>query len=314
MNILTAFQGVDTAFSITLSPSTVDFPAAPALVGEIHRGDGRAALATLTPTWANTATDLITVPIPGTVTATLEPGGYFLSVRPEDSSTQLSFDVLNILASPGGLAPLRSLVAPSEAVQLLPDLLPNLPQFSALPDLLASATELIEAECERKLILADFDGAWAAEPYGYSYIDLEFPVISIASVSTGPSGWPIVPGDFAATTRYDLNSWTGKLRVDPYYWSGSGDRIDGRLIRVVYRGGYAIEPADIALGLEAVPRPLRKACCMVARSIQEGALTAGPVKTQTVRDRSYTKTENPLAVMDEIMPLIRAYKRNWVVA
>jgi hypothetical protein len=316
MNTLTAFQGTTVAFTVVLSPEEVDFDSGDVLVADVHRGDGRAPVLTVTPTWTSVATDTLSVLLDGDDLADLTPGGYFLSVRLADESAYLSYDILNLMAGTGGTHPLRSLITPSEAVQLLPDLIPNLPQFTALPNLLTTATELIEKECERKFILANFTGTWPCPRWGSAaYIDLEYPVVTITSVSLGPAGWPVDSSDFTAIDEWDLEPQTGQLRVEPTTGiSYSSNGPSGRLIRVVYRAGYAVEQADLDLGRESVPGPLRKACAMVARTLQEQALTAGPIKTQTVRDRSYTKTESPMAVIDEVMPYIGRYKRQWVVA
>lgn len=321
MNTLRAFQGTDTAFSVTLSPATVDFAGGPALVADVHRGDGRAPVATVTATWTNTATDLITVVLPGTVSADIPPGNYLLSVRLADETAYLSLDALVVYPSTAGTAPLRSLIAPSDAIGVIPEIKGDLGQFDGLTWLLESAATACEAYCDRKFVLADYDQTWPYEPWSaVHYLNLEHPVASIAAVSVGSAGWPIVAGDYTTTTRYDLDTRTGQLRVDSSSWGDTGfitGRPAGRLIRVVYRAGYAIDPTDVALGVPPVPKDLQSACLMVAIAIRESAKTAGPTQQQGITGASggyYTKNINETAIPAPARAILDRYARQWGVA
>jgi hypothetical protein len=91
-----------------------------------------------------------------------------------------------------------------------------------------------------------------------------------------------------------------------------GRRFGG--VRIVYRGGYAIEAADIAAGYEPPPGDLKKATVMTARSIQESALTASPVIQQSVQGRSYSKTGASGVIPTEAMSILNNYRRMWAVA
>lgn len=318
MNTLRAFQGTATAFSVTLSPPTADFPAAPTLVADVHRGDGRAPVATVPATWADTATDLITVVMPGAITASLAAGNYLLSVRLADESAYLSYDALTVYPGTAGAAPLRSLIAPSEALGIIPEIKGDLGQLDGLAGLLEAATDACELYCDRTLVLDDYDRTWPYESWtAAQYLSLEHPVASIASVSVGPAGWPIAAGDYVETTRYDLDARTGQLRVDAASWGDTGfitGRPRGRLIRVVYRAGYAIDPADVALGVPPVPKDLRSACLMVAVAIRESAKTSGPTQQQGMSGMYYTKNINETAIPAPARAILDRYARQWGVA
>jgi hypothetical protein len=119
-------------------------------------------------------------------------------------------------------------------------------------------------------------------------------------------------------TDYEVTP-KGKLRIqaagtwtDDRTQSVRGRRFSG--VRVVYRGGYAIEPADIATGYAPVPGDLKKAAVMIGRSIQESALTASPVIQQSVQGRSYSKTGTSGVIPPEAMSILKNYKRVWGAA
>jgi hypothetical protein len=157
MNTLRAFQGIATAFNVTLAPDTVDFFLAPDLVGEIHRGDGNVALATVTPTWINTDNDALAVPLPAATSAALEAGHYFLTVKAADGTATLSHDTLVIYPTPDGDVPIRSLVTPSEMIGVIPEITPDLGQLDALPWLLEAATVACESYLGRALYPTTID-------------------------------------------------------------------------------------------------------------------------------------------------------------
>jgi len=157
MNTLRAFQGTDTAFSVTVSPVTVDFTAAPALMAEVHRGDGSPAVATVDATWIDPTTDKCAVAMPGPTTKDIEPGHYFLSVRTADGSAQLSYDTLVIYGAPEATASIRSLVTPAEMIGVIPEILADLRQLDAIAWLVAAATEACEDYCDRPLMPTTYD-------------------------------------------------------------------------------------------------------------------------------------------------------------
>jgi len=157
MNTLRAFQGTDTAYSVVVSPITVDFTAAPALMAEIHRGDGSPAVATVDATWIDPSGDKCAVAMPGATTKDLEVGHYFLSVRTADGTAQLSFDTLAIYPAPQGTTAQPTLVAVSEMVGVVPEILDDLAQLDAMAFLARAATEACESYCDRPLIATTFD-------------------------------------------------------------------------------------------------------------------------------------------------------------
>lgn len=71
-----------------------------------------------------------------------------------------------------------------------------------------------------------------------------------------------------------------------YGWFGAGDPRTAN-VRARYRAGYATAAADITAGYEPVPMDLRAACVMTTQAIIEAAPAAGPVREQSVKDRSY---------------------------
>ena len=87
------------------------------------------------------------------------------------------------------------------------------------------------------------------------------------------------------------------------------ERLDTRRlgIRVTYRAGYAYLKADTDLGYPVVPEDLAAACVMTASAILEAAATVGPVKSQTVNDRSYTLGDVRADIPDEAKLILARY-------
>jgi hypothetical protein len=79
-------------------------------------------------------------------------------------------------------------------------------------------------------------------------------------------------------------------------------------VRVTYRAGYATAAADIALGYYPVPEDLAVACVMTANSIMESAPATGPIKSQSVKDRSYTLKDSHNAIPDAAKTLLMKYQ------
>lgn len=87
------------------------------------------------------------------------------------------------------------------------------------------------------------------------------------------------------------------------------ERGDSRLwgVRVTYRAGYAYLKADSDLGYYPVPEDLAAACVMTASAIIESAATVGPVKSQTVKDRSYTLSDVKTDIPDQAKLILARY-------
>lgn len=316
MNTLRAFQGTDVAFSVTLSPETVDFPDAPALVAEVHKGDGRPALVTLTPTWQFTATDTITVSLPGTATANLPPGNYILSLRLADNAAYLSYDALAIYAGTLEASPIRSLIAPSECMGIIPEFKGDLSLVDNLTWLLEAATVACEQYCEMALVITDVDKLVYRHRHDYGWFGLAGRPVYDFQARTNPS--PFTWSDIAQYTEdlddFVLDAERGEVRL--WYRHGPiavGSHHHAR-VRFTYRAGYAIDPIDVDLGVEPVPKDLQTACLAIAISIREGTRTAGPTLQQGVTGSYYTKSSSETVIPSAIRPILDRYARAWGVA
>ena len=87
-------------------------------------------------------------------------------------------------------------------------------------------------------------------------------------------------------------------RTDTRYWG----------IRFTYRAGYAVSQADIALGYFPVPEDLAAGACYTAYSLIQSAPMAGPVGSQTVKDRSYTLKEAHEIIPPAVRDMLSAGK------
>lgn len=67
-------------------------------------------------------------------------------------------------------------------------------------------------------------------------------------------------------------------RTDTRYWG----------IRFTYRAGYAVDQTDIDHSYTPVPEDLQACCIATAYNLIELTPFAGPIQSQTVKDRSYT--------------------------
>jgi hypothetical protein len=327
VNTLRAFQGTDAAFDVTLRPESVDFTTAPALVAEVHRGDGREPVAAVTPTWANTSTDLVTVPLPGTTTAALTPGNYILSVRTVDDSAYLSYDALVLYPGTTGATPLRSLISPSDAFGVIPDFKDDLSQFDGLSWLLEAATVACEEYCEMALAITDVDKLIYRRRHDYGWLGLAGrPVYDFqARTNPDPATWSDIAQYTTALDDLVLDADRGEVRL--WYRHGHGSFINDtyfighphhQRVRLTYRAGYAIDPIDVDLGVAPVPRDLQTACLGVAISIREGTRTAGPTLQQGLsgsgRGSYYTKSGTETVIPSAIRPILDRYARAWGVA
>ncbi len=86
-----------------------------------------------------------------------------------------------------------------------------------------------------------------------------------------------------------------------------GDSRD-RGVRVSYRAGYATAAADIALGYYPVPEDLQSACIMTCNAILETTPMQGPVKSQSVKDRSYVLQDNPSVIPKSCEVILMKYQ------
>lgn len=409
-----AVQGGTWSFDIDLSGGS--FTGSETLAGTITRGDGRTPLLSFTPTWKIPSIGVVTASGSSADLDTLGVGSFFVNVG-VGGGPIVSVGILHVGPGSSVTPGLRSLVTPAEAVAVIPDILRTPDQFDALPGLLADATTLIEQECERTLILSDFDGIWPQSSYGRTRtIELEWPIADVTKVqtraveavqlrlTTGERGSiRLVPvsatsrqvasiilsrtvsgvvvanvtltvSDYATlallqvalqttgwtavvTAGYEnyptselvnlvaagssttgigpnqtLGLWLfdgcntdyevtplGKLLIESAnVWTEDRIRsVQGRrfgAVRVVYRGGYAIEDADLAAGYAPVPGDLRKATVMTARSLQESALTASPIIQQSAAGKSYSKTGKAGAIPIEAMTILQNHRRVWAVA
>jgi hypothetical protein len=324
VNTLRAFQGTDVAFSVTLSPDTVDFPEAPALVAEIHKGDGRPALARLTPTWQFTATDTLTAMLPGAVTLGIPPGNYILSTRKADESAYLSYDALVIYAGTSDASPIRSLIAPGECMGIIPEFKGDLSLIDNLTFLLEAATVACEEYCEMSLVLTDVDRIIYRHRDDYGWFGLAGrPVYDFqARTNPDPTTWHQVAQYTEDLQDFVLDAERGEVRL----WYGCGSFINDtyrigyphhQRVRLTYRAGYAIDPVDVAGGIEPVPKDLQTVCFAVAISIREATRTAGPTLQQGQHGQTgtyYTKSATETVISSAIRPILDRYARQWGVA
>ncbi len=83
-------------------------------------------------------------------------------------------------------------------------------------------------------------------------------------------------------------------------------------VRCTYRAGYAVTAADIALGYYSVPEDLQAACVMTCYAIMESAPMAGPVKSQSVKDRSYTLKDSHNVIPDAASATLNVRVRDFI--
>lgn len=258
------------------------------------------------------------MPFPGTVSSSLAPGNYFLSTRLADSSAYLSWDPLVIYPGTAATSAVRSLIAPSDALGVIPEMKADLGQIDALTWLLEAATVACENYCDMSLVVTDFD---YLAPHGRrDEINLRGRPVYDFQLRTNPG---TVDGDDISLftdvfTDYQLEAEFGT--VDFFGRSGTflndwGHVTAGRhnrgMVRLTYRGGYAIDPIDVVAGVLPVPKDLQSACLMVAIAIRESAKTAGPTLQQGMSGMYYTKSGTETAVPLPARALLDRYSRQW---
>ena len=64
-------------------------------------------------------------------------------------------------------------------------------------------------------------------------------------------------------------------------------------VRAIYQAGYAVLASDVAAGLEPCPEDLQLATALTAQAMLNTAPMMGPVKSQSVKDRSYELADDP---------------------
>lgn len=297
----------------------MDFATAPELVAEVHRGDGRAALATLAATWADPATDLIAVAFPGTASAGLAPGNYLLSVRLASEAAHLSYNPLVVYPGTAATSPVRSLIAPSQCLGVIPEMQGDLGQVDALPWLLEAATVACERYCDMALVVTDFDYLTGHDRRGEINLRgrpvYDFRIRANPGTGTGISDYTEALTDYLLAAEFgsvEFEGHTGGFLTD--YGQTTVGRRHRRLVRLTYRAGYAIDPIDVVLGIEPVPKDLQSACLMVAIANRESAKTAGPTTQQGLSGMYYTKSATETAIPAPARALLDRYSRAWGVA
>lgn len=149
-----AIQGGDTAFVVDVSGGT--WTGTETLTCAIHKGDGQAAWATLTPTWDTDFVDgLIDVTVPSATLDSLGPGSFYVDIYA--SGVVAARGRLNVLSGSGASDVLRVLCTPADAVAILPQITKNAQQIDGLGQVLMQATVECEKYCRRHLLLSDYD-------------------------------------------------------------------------------------------------------------------------------------------------------------
>ena len=80
-------------------------------------------------------------------------------------------------------------------------------------------------------------------------------------------------------------------------------------IRCTYRAGYAYLKADSDRGYYTVPEDLAAATIMTAQAILESTPTLGPVKSQSVKDRSYVLRDSIDVIPDVAKSILVRYSQ-----
>jgi hypothetical protein len=150
---ITAVQGTDHAFTVDASGGT--FIGSEALTAVVTRGDGQAALLSLTPAWSDATEGQATLSLSTANLATLTPGPYLVLVKAD--AVLIAIGQLAVVPNVGVGTPARALVTPAEAIGLIPALATDQDGFNMLPFVLEAATRRCEEYCGRELVLSSFD-------------------------------------------------------------------------------------------------------------------------------------------------------------
>ncbi len=157
-------------------------------------------------------------------------------------------------------------------------------QLGALSGFVAGASAAVESHCHRTFAATDYDERYSSD--GGRLFLRNRPVISIASIATGYASPTTVD-----PARYTFDPETAEVYGvgggDAWYpWSGDGwDLGTGigsgfggfRDVRVVYRAGYEIIPADVQL-----------ATFLVVQAAIHGAARNPTVQSETLGPHSKT--------------------------
>ena len=111
--------------------------------------------------------------------------------------------------------------------------------------------------------------------------------------------------------QYTLDTRRGRLEFDPGIFNTSSylpDDVRQVAVRVTYRAGYAYLTADIAAGYEPVPADLKLACVLVTQAMSKGGqVQVSGIKSQTVKDRSYTVNDQATAIPSVAQSILASY-------
>lgn len=272
IQVYRAYQGNDEVFTASLS-SPLPFAGTEGLTTIVTRGDTQAAVATLDTTWNDPTVPSIDIALPGSTSALLKPDSYMLLASQTGTTPMFVVGVLQIFPNAGGAGGIRSLCTVPQALIMAPELLTYQSHFDQLPATLEQATTACENYCNRKLLLTSFDRLYSRPPVGWREVFLDArPVATITALTYG--GLDV--------TNYTLDGQEGVITLAWNWRPAFASGWDETTIRAVYRAGYAYLQADLALGYEAVPADLKRACAMVANAMMSETDFVGPVFGQSI--------------------------------
>lgn len=140
---------------------------------------------------------------------------------------------------------MADLITPAELVKSFPEL----EATEDLAELIADASEAIEARYDRGFLLADRDEIYDGSGTGRIFLR-STPVVAIESVILNGEALSTAPGTYSVTASGELVFGYG---YDDVAYGSSWPKGTGN-VRVVYTGGYA-----------TVPRPVKRACKLLCR-------------------------------------------------
>lgn len=120
----------------------------------------------------------------------------------------------------------------------------------------------------------------------------------------------VLPLYMQQVPAYLVDSDRGRLEFDPAIFDTSSYLPNDTrqvAVRVTYRAGYAYLTADITAGYEPVPADLKIACVMSARAMLDASDMTTLVKSQTVKDRSYTLNDKAIAIPSVAESILASY-------
>lgn len=104
-DLLTVAQGLSARWTLTIrdtdgAPFTA-YTGSEVLAGSVHAGRNQAPLFFVSPTWLSAPAGTVSLPIPGSATANIEPGQYTINVRLADGSADLYDGYIKVTYSAG---------------------------------------------------------------------------------------------------------------------------------------------------------------------------------------------------------------------